>query len=217
MKKLLIIISLLVVLSLLIVLCSYLWYKDMLKRDKDGALIYNGDRYILYEVTPREDFSLNYKTPDFAGYYKGYVYPDKKHPTKKEAYFSEFDSEKNILFSFSFYERMWLKEGFEFPDVYECRIYKMETGYGETLRTVWETENDFLTLNDIIDEKLELSGAKGKFSIKCYLEDYRYLFSQFAIYYLEDEIYIRITDNGPGYTIDLYSIKPEYADMFRLD
>ena len=140
-----------------------------LKSQKGGGFIYEGKRYtfINFADSPQTElFRMNYQNSDLAGtYIRWYVFP-----SKQEAYFSEFDMQKNIIFARTVgrnYLTTYCKEGFELPDAYECRINKITTGSKFVGRpaddketNVWESENEFLKINDMICRKS--TGNLGK-------------------------------------------------------
>ena len=206
-----------IVLSLIVLLCGCN-LRGTMPTHPEGGLIYNNVRYIVHSNQGYMGlfdhrygagiFVINYETPVFADYYTFWFV----FPSKRAAYFSEFDTEKNIMFDISgSISYIWFKEGFELPDLFECRINKMTIGDA----TIWETENEFFTLNEIIGEKIEYPGVFSTYSTKVYFEDYKYLTSKFSIWIIDDNtVYISISRGAAG-SGDYYTVKPEYADMFR--
>jgi len=123
---------------------------------------------------------------------------------------SEHDLEENILFvDFTW---IWHKETFEYPDVFEVKINKMVDSKNNTF---WEAEDQFLTLNDVIDKEgvAPPQGIKISNSVACFIEDYSYLrISIMGIYLCGEKAYIKVGNRNNTF----YSVKDEYAQIFKV-
>ena len=216
MKKVAVVI-LFLVLAMLIGGC---YRKVDLKPDKDGAIIYNGIRYVK-DSDFGVMFRLNYENPEYVGTSEWwYLYP--RYP---KAYFSEFDTEKNILFREFGPMGPWVKEGYKLPNPYECRINKIVAGYEyvvEGIRkwkeyVIWEAEEKFLTLNDMMGEKADLSSPNENthnenIHLDCYLEDYKYLIVvNIWVFWRDEKAYFAFPGKA-GY----FTVKSDYAQYFRV-
>ena len=221
MKRRFVIIMLLTV-TLLMSGCGELMGNNI-KLIEDRGMIYEGNRYHFYLLDSSFDrpktefFHVNDDDPEFAGTFVWWYLL----PRKAKTYYSQFDAEKNILYANTTGYRTWIKEGFEFPNGFECRINKIITFiYTENARVsgeelvLWEAENEFITLNDMIEKEIEpfepeMFKNSDKISLFCDLEDYKYLYLTFMNAFIyNDDVYFRIN----GY---YHTIKNEYKTMFK--
>ena len=197
----------LVLFGILVLLCCNSCFPS-LRDDRDGNLMYDGNKYIF--ISGKTNFLINYETIDKVGTIRGMLM------TIREVGFSDLDSDNNVLCGVHYTSWIWLKDGFEFPYIYECRINKMQL----STNTIWESSNQFLTLNDLIDKKVEktdwLHTSPTK-TLFCFFEDYKYLKSDYIpVYYHDSRVYIGIYDVC-DITYTYYSIKNEYAGLFPLN
>jgi len=133
-------------------------------------------------------------------------------------YVSDFDVDKNILFANIW---MWTKEGFEFPDYFSCKLNEVDVWIRYTdstsisfVSTLWEDEEEYLTLDDIIDTSDPMDGLTGKseYFLRCFLMDYPYLrMGGVDVLIKDSDVYLSLWFD---FEEVFYKVREEYVPMF---
>ena len=209
--------------------CAYFVYGDypfLEKVEGSSALIYNNSKYIYTQtIKPnygyKAEYSLNYLDLTMVGKVK-----DKGSPISL-VYTSNFDGEENFLYikgSALSRSGIWVKESFEFPDIYSSEIENIFVGEDyytsetEAQRIYLSLEEKGLTYHNIIDtdsaelvldEELEIL-AHSFFELK----NYKYLkVGYLGIFAIESDLYVSNNFGEEGETY--HKINNEYQEVFR--
>lgn len=213
--------------------CNYFQYSEypFLEKTEEKNIIYNGNEYIYIggntvdRTYLRDDrwYYLDYaKLSPVGSVWHGII---GGLPSRCLVYVSDLDIEENILYIDEGYPCCYVKEGFEFPDIYETNIADIYLGIDRMQILCGGSKNIFsnslnaeIVFYDLVESEVSMIDDSGiEECAQCYFQLENYEFLQcygMKIYEIEDLLYCQTASTSYG-NREYYKIKDEYQEAFR--